>query len=251
MVAAIVVAVISAVVAAGSAIWTTRSQLRLKRLEVAWDDETRRRAAETEAAKVLARHREPLTAAAYELQRRLHNILEDGFLAYLETEQCEEAVESTAFRFAQYFGWSELFRRNIQVLTYGEDTRRVLALQGAIAKTFASGKEKWGPPFRIWADRQRAIGEEMIVEEHGQVLCMGYGRYATRRDEELRFWVDPLADEVSSLAVHQSPRLAEVQNLLCDLVEELDQHRVWQHAPLKRVPRPTFVVVDPLSERAI
>src|SRR4051812_18677498 len=135
--AAIIVAVISAVVAVGTAIWTTRSQLRLKQVET-----------ETEEAKILARYREPLTASAYELQRRLQNILEDGFLAFLDTEHREEAIESTAFRFAQYFGWSELFRRNIQLLPHGPETRRVIGLQGEIAKTLSSDGTKWGAPFR-------------------------------------------------------------------------------------------------------
>ena len=106
---------------------------------------------------VLAQYREPLTAAAY---RRLHNIFEDGFLAYLDTEQCDEAIESTGFRFASTLGWSELFRRNIQFRTYGEETHRVVALQGAIAKTLSlrqgevghSVQDLVGPPAR---DRRR------------------------------------------------------------------------------------------------
>jgi hypothetical protein len=29
----------------------------------------------------------------------------------------------------------------------------------------------------IWSDERRAIGERMMVEEHGKVLCMGYATF--------------------------------------------------------------------------
>ena len=51
----------------------------------------------------------------------------------------------------------------------------------------------------IWSDEQRALGELMIVEQHGKVLCMG-----------------------------------DAQHLLCELVETLDAHRVRYTRDLSR-----------------
>ena len=91
------------------------------------------------AEEVLARYREPLAAAAFDLQSRLYNILElEFFEKFGDGERAEDALRTTMFRFAQYFGWTEILRRDIQILSFPRDaeTRRVADLQEAIAECF-------------------------------------------------------------------------------------------------------------------
>jgi hypothetical protein len=234
----IVVAVISAVFAVASAVIAVFGQLRATKLQAQLDERAAEREAETEAEKALARYREPLASAAFDLQSRLYNILEQRFLSYLASDRKEAAIGSTVFRFAQYFGWTEILRRDIQFLNFGEveETQAVARLQAEVTKTFASDKTIWGRPFMIWSDEQRAIGERMIVEEHGVVLCVGYARFIEKRDELSGRWLEPLERDIHVVAAKRSVRLAKVQNLLCDLLERLDSSGVRYDRPLKRVP---------------
>ena len=80
-----------------------------------------------EAEAVLARYREPLLAAAYELQGRIYNILQLKFLPryYLAGDQDQKsyAVQNTLYVVGQYFGWSEILRREIQFLSFSDSKR--------------------------------------------------------------------------------------------------------------------------------
>ena len=188
---------------------------------------------EQHAAEVLARYREPLAAAAFDLQSRLYNILElEFFEHYGSGERAEEALRTTLFRFAQYFGWTEILRRDIQFLNFPNDdeTRRVAELQEVIAQCFRSNE--YGPELMIWGDEQRAIGELMIVEEHGKVLSMGYAAFRQRCDDTFAPWRIRMRDEL--FAESTQPRLRDIQNSLCELVETLDSRRVRYTRELKR-----------------
>jgi hypothetical protein len=182
--------------------------------------------AEAQAEEVLKRYREPLAAAAFDLQSRLYNILELEFFANFGEPhpRAEEAVRTTLFRIAQYFGWTEILRRDIQFLSFpeAEATQRVTELQRKIAKSFLT--DDHGEELMIWSDEQRAIGEQMIVEEHGKVLCMGYARFRKECNGVFAQWREQLRDDVIGEASHE--RMREVQHLLCDLVETLDDKRV-------------------------
>lgn len=213
---------IAAAVSAFIAVRQSRMAERLARLNRDLDRELH-------AEEVLKRYREPLAAAAYDLQSRLYNILRLDFFAKFGTgERAEEALDTTLFRLAQYFGWTEILRRDIQFLSFPEDddTRRVAHLQSEIARCFLS--DGYGTTLMIWSDEQRAIGERMIVEEHGKVLCMGYATFADRGapcDERLR---RELAEESAR------SRLLDAQHLLCELVETLDGRRVRYTQDLTR-----------------
>jgi hypothetical protein len=178
------------------------------------------------AEEILARYREPLAAAAFDLQSRLYNILCLDFFAKFggDHERCKIAENTTLFRLAQYLGWTEILRRDIQFLSFPEadDSRRVAHLQFQIRQRLLT--DAYGPVMMIWSDEQRAIGEQMIVEEHDKVLCMGYARF--HDDYATRFapWCERLRDELQSPMARD--RLREVQHLLCELVETLDAHRV-------------------------
>ena len=189
---------------------------------------------ELHAEEILKRYREPLAAAAFDLQSRLYNILRLDFFAKFggDHERCATAEETTLFRLAQYLGWSEILRRDIQFLSFPEatDTRRVIELQTAIAKRFGTSDDH--PGLMIWTDEQRAIGERMIVEEHGSVLCMGYARFDEEYPTRLAPWCERLRAELQSESGW--PRLRDLQHLLCDLVETLDARRMRYTQDLER-----------------
>ncbi|HEX6026496.1 MAG TPA: hypothetical protein VFZ00_31155 [Solirubrobacter sp.] len=180
---------------------------------------------EAQRAQTLAKYREPLAAAAFDLQSRLYNILRLNFFGNWGATRGDDAELTTLFRIAQYFGWTELLRRDIQFLAFpeDEDTRRVATLQFRIAKCFLHDDYDEAA-MMIWNDEQRAIGERMIIEEHGMVLCMGYARF---RDEVDRIYAGSLARiraQVHDAAAHK--RFRDIQHLLCELVEALDERRM-------------------------
>jgi hypothetical protein len=223
--------------AALSALVAVRQSRQDERLELL-KAELSRRAAEQEreerAEDVLTRYRQPLAAAAFDLQSRLYNILElDFFKKYgPDHERAEEALTTTLFRLAQYFGWTEILRRDIQFLSFAEDedTRRVATLQADIARRFLTDKQ--GTALMIWGDEQRAIGERMIVEKPDKLLSMGYASFREHRDDTFKPWLERLRNEVGEESARE--RLRDVQNLLCDLVLALDPRRVRYTQDLDR-----------------
>ena len=86
---------------------------------------------ELNAEDVLAKYREPLAAAAMDLQSRCYNIVRLGFFQSSTQARALSAAATTLFRFAQYFGWTEILRRDIQYLSFPEtvDTKCVAQLQ--------------------------------------------------------------------------------------------------------------------------
>jgi hypothetical protein len=231
--AGLMAAVISALVA----LRQSRLDERLARLNSDLQTEVHSRTAmidrDLRAEEVLTRYREPLAAAAFDLQSRLYNILRlDFFHKYAEGHRAEEALRTTLFRLAQYFGWTEILRRDIQFLSFPEDnaTRRVAQLQSKISKRFLTDDPS--PALMIWGDEQRAIGELMIVEEYGKVLCMGYAKFSEHCDLAFATWRDRLRTEVHDKAAEA--RLRDIQHLLCELVETLDAKRVRYTEDLQR-----------------
>jgi len=229
---------IAALVSAIVAFRQSRMDERVARLNSDLETEVHKRTAlfdrELHAEEVLARYREPLAAAAFDLQSRLYNILKLDFFAKFggDHPRREEALRTTLFRLAQYLGWTEILRRDIQFLSFpeAEDTQRVAGLQSDIAKRLLTDED--GLALMIWSDEQRAIGELMIVEEHGKVLCMGYARFRDACDDTFAPWCERLRGEVTQESARD--RLRDVQHVLCDLVEALDRQRVRYTRDLER-----------------
>jgi len=183
---------------------------------------------------VLTRYREPLAVAAFDLQSRLYNIVEQGFLDLYGADHSrgEISLQTTLFRIAQYFGWTEILRRDIQYLSFPEAdaTRRVVQLQSDVAEAFRS--DKYGQAMMLWADEQRALGELMIVEEHGKVLSMVFAAFRDRCQDTFAPSLARLRDEL--LLPEAEERLRDVQHGLCDLVRALDVNRVRYADELQR-----------------
>jgi hypothetical protein len=213
-----------------TAILNYRGQQRLERLKadllIARDE----RQAELETQKIMSRFRDPLMHAAYDLQSRIFNILRQQFLPrYLvrgAAREQEYAVENTVFLFAQFLGWTEAIREELQFLDLGaeEDTKKLRALQNMIYHHFQT--DDLGPGFRLFAGEQRAIGELMIDRKGGAVCrCIGFATFTSSRKPEIDQWLNPVREDIRKLAVQPGifdRRLTAIQHAMIDLLEFLD-----------------------------
>jgi hypothetical protein len=148
-------------------------------------------------AEASTRYRTSLAFAAGELRNRLDNVLSGEFLdAYGRGAHQAEAIQSTLFRFAQYFGWSEVVRRYARNpdLRHVEDTRRVLRVQDDVTQAFSTDDYGAGG-FMIWRESQRAIGELMITRDGDLVDVMGVAGFASAFDK-FRPWMARMEDTI-------------------------------------------------------
>jgi len=181
--------------------------------------------ARRDAKKALDSYREPLLAAAYELQARLYNILELKFIEKYVTDDTggkrRSAIESTLYVVAQFFGWREIIRREVQYLRFSRDTqtREIAALLRNVEETFLS--DKYGPQFMIWRVEQRGLGERMIISADNKLACLGYASFIDNR-ATMNEWLEPLENDFEHLEDGGRQRLAELQHLLLQLVKQLD-----------------------------
>jgi hypothetical protein len=184
--------------------------------------------ARREADSVLGRYREPLVGAAYELQSRLYGILELNFLGayYVRGDQAQRtyAVQNTLYVVAQYFGWCEILRQEIQFLSFSdsERTRAVSRRLRRVVEVFQSDNPVLGRRFLIWRGEQRAIGQLMMDEKGDQVHCLGYASFVARTEPGFRVWFERLEADIAGFAEDANLRLVELQHALVDLIRELD-----------------------------
>ncbi len=229
----LVIALISAAVAIASAALAIWGQTKAAR--IAADLENFRRSEERrhEQEKAVARYREPLGRAAYDLQSRLYNILELRFIRkYYDNGTDRErsyVVNNTVFLAAQYFAWTEIIRREIQFLDLGTDekTRELAGLQDNIYTLWQN--DKMGPLFRVFAGEQRAIGECMIRGGPTGDRCIGYGAFLNQDEKRKDQLLDALKADVRSFSTHLDearPRLIALQNALIDLLDFLDPSHI-------------------------
>jgi hypothetical protein len=191
-----------------------------------------------EARAVLESYREPLLAAAYELQARLHNILCDRFLErhLLGSNRIKKdaALESTLYVFAQFFAWREIIRQEIQLLRFPKDkeTREMARLVLDIGEAFL--RDDFGDQFMIWRVEQRGLGERMITISDGKPRCLGYAAFIEKR-ATMNHWLQPLESDLNNLQDQGRKRLAEVQHLLLDLVTRLDEDQTRYPFKMEKV----------------
>jgi hypothetical protein len=182
--------------------------------------------ARRDARKALDSYREPLLAASYELQARLYNIVRLGFVEKYITDDTagkrDPAVQSTLYVFAQFFGWQEIIRREVQYLRFSRDdkTREIGQLLRNIGEVFLLNT--YGPQFMIWRVEQRGLGECMIVCEDGKLSCLGYASFIDKC-ATMKEWLGPLERDFENLQEGGRKRLTDLQHLLLDLVLKLDE----------------------------
>jgi len=193
------------------------------------------RLAKQETEKIVSKFRDPLLHAAYDLQSRIYNILRQDFLGVYYTKgtdrEKEYAVDNTIFLIAQYLGWTELIRQEIQFLDLGEDdeTRKLRTLQDGMYTQLRTDKV-FGKGFRLFAGEQRAVGELMIDRGGETTRCIGYAKFLKDKNQDLDRWLQPLRDDVQNMAANPvlfEGRLVAMQHSLIDLLEFLDPGYVY------------------------
>jgi hypothetical protein len=225
----ILTAVIAAIVAIVSAAITIVGQFRLARFKAQLDQEKESQTKQEQARQVLARYRDPLAHAAYDLQAKLFNILRQRLLLVYfvngNDSEREYTVQNTIYVIAQYLCWREIIRRGVQHLDLGEEdaTRQLSELLERIQVMFLS--DGFDRTFRIFRGEQRAIGERLVVIENGALGCMGYAEFVDRQEESFRRWFRKLEHDVDILSKELpacADRLVQLQHALIDLLDYLD-----------------------------
>ena len=216
----VVLALIASLTSLGVAVVSVWMQQRGTR-------EAREHARRSEAKVVLDRYRGPLLAAAWELGDRIDNIRHDRFLDYLDEDSglAIQAELTTLFRFAQYFGWREVLRTEVQLLRFDDegDTKLVSSLIGDIVSALATDRLD-GRRAMLWAEQQRAIGELMIIDQGaGPAKCIGYAAFSSHYDDRFKAWMGEFAGSLQPLATPTSDRMRLVEWGLVGLVRQLDE----------------------------
>jgi hypothetical protein len=233
--APIVVAATPGVLALIGVLLNNRAQRRsgtdIEKLRRSLDDRSRQRA-------MVQRYQEPLARAVFDLQSRLWNILRQSFLqAYasdLESREWLYARDSTVWLFAQYFGWVEIVRREIQFIPFGEDdqSRQLQMALEQVARVCSTDTWINDGAFQVYRSEQRALGELVITDGHdaegkARTSCMGFAAFrAALEDSEssVARWFAPLQADITAAAHNGAgqTRVRQLQHALIDLVEILD-----------------------------
>jgi hypothetical protein len=186
-----------------------------------------------------------LAWAAFDLQTRLYNVLHGyrldrspgtgrGFLTVCLTHgtphEAEYVRRSTVFVLAEYLGWVEILRRDVQFLDLGRSrtNRRVMSQISEIGSVLGRMSPE-SNELRLFRTQQRALGELMVHPdgEPGRRRCLGYAEFCHRLDTDEVFseWFRRLLADVDELAADAGPavpRLEKVQQLLMALIDLLD-----------------------------
>jgi hypothetical protein len=206
-------------------------------LEEAKDQITRGREAATkadEAARVVARYRDPLLRSAYDLQSRIYNVYRPG--GFRGGRDPEYFRLNTLFLFAEFLAWLEIIRREVQFLDLGavqetKDLARVLQKAQDQMSTTSGLRDN----LYLYRGHQRAIGELMLARVEGQTTagpryeCMGYAAFiAAHEDPAFAKWFTRFGDAIDRLRNdkrYRPERLVRVQHALIDLIDLLDRDR--------------------------
>jgi hypothetical protein len=244
----VVTAIIAAIVAGISAVVSIYGQMRVAQLSdrLAKQRETESREAQTAA--LMSKYRDPLLRSAIDLQSRLFNIHKNQILQNFDQKRLSEQdylIHNTLYVFAEYFGWVEILRREIQFLDLGdlELNRHLNELFLNITKAFSTNRFNHnGKPdvtFQLFNGEQRAIGEIMMqARSTDQMLgyeCIGYAAFVQKMSEpSFARWFIKLKEDFDVMI--QEPelggkRLILIHSRLIDLIDFLDPHCV-------RVPLP-------------
>jgi hypothetical protein len=196
------------------------------------------RARRAQTLDLVARYRDPLLWAAFDLRSRLFNIVAKDFLRVCregDEDEWNYAQTSTLFVIAEYLGWVEILRRSVQFLDLGDDSRnrRLVSLFRSVDRAFSSVKLN-DAALRLHRGEQRAIGELMLSSGRAQLdgpECIGYATFCARLEENERFasWFKRLRLSIEDLAardVARTERLVDLQNRLMDLIDFLDPDAV-------------------------
>ncbi len=235
----IIIAIISAVVALISAIISIFGQIRIAQLKDQFTQQQEARSQKARSQALIAKYRDPLLRSAFDLQSRIYNITMQNFMNLYGShisEQHKYCIDNTLYVIAEFLGWIEILRREVQFLDLGsvEDNQKLNQLLFNITATFYS--EQYSFVFLLLKGQQRAIGELMmsdhrVVEQPLSYECIGYATFSQRLHEDKIFnsWFSSLTSDLECLdkegKAHYG-RLIVLQNTLIDLIDFLDPDKI-------------------------
>ncbi|NJL20106.1 MAG: hypothetical protein HC895_03560 [Leptolyngbyaceae cyanobacterium SM1_3_5] len=236
----VVTAIIAAIVAVVSAVISIYGQARIAQLTDRLMKQREAESREAQTASLMSKYRDPLLRSAIDLQSRLYNIHQNKFLErfYQESPSAQNyALYNTLYVVAEYFGWVEILRGEIQFLDLGdlERNRRLSELLASINQAFGRyGRHTLGSNFRLFNGEQRAIGEIMAVpRSNSEVIgydCIGYATFVKKMsDPEFAGWFTKLRDDVDAIGNQSAvdlKRIVLIHSRLIDLIDFLDPHCV-------------------------
>lgn len=233
----LVIALIAAVVAIASAIISFFGQRKTTILQNDLTKEREQQSREARADALLSKYRDPLLRSAYSLQSRCFSIVQLDFLRIYYNKSERDKLYSkhhTLYVFAEYLGWVEVIRREIQFLDFGniEATKRLQQLLHEVSFSFLTD----GIPlnFRLFSGEQRAIGELILTDRNrgdGATFdCIGFAEFSHRvSNDELSHWFEKLKESIETAANEDDPeytRLTHIQHGLIDLIDFLDPDHI-------------------------
>ena len=234
--------------------------IRAARIRHELDAERERRQAEQSALKAAQGVYEPLAQAAAELQSRIFNIVETGWVGIIKRYQSHQhyTETSTAFLFAHYFGWIEARRE--AVLSSSGEGRRDEEVQHLIDNVLNTlRRSEYGEGFLFFSAEQRAIGELMFSWEHTRHVeisephVMGYAAFVDlyEHDEEFRRWFAPIDAGIDRVSSGDNRRLIDIHHALVDLILALDpKHKYTSGYALKPIEIDAGAVPPPTAPHA-
>jgi hypothetical protein len=231
----ILTAIIAAIVAVVSAVISIYGQWRIARLQHQFAEQQEQRSQEARAQALIAKYRDPLLRSAFDLQSRLYNIVEGTFLNIYRSKyegSKRYALDNTLYVVAEYLGWVEILRREVQFLDLGnvDQSRELNQIIYGVRDVFLTSKYPF--VFRLFNGQQRAIGELMMTlrkpDEHSaNYECIGYATFSQKLHEDERFaaWFSNLIYDFECLVREPREyykRLVVLQNNLIELIDFLD-----------------------------
>lgn len=261
LIAALIAGLVSLTVAATTAIVQLILSRRQRQHELYVTEEQQAR----EAERIRSRYRDPLIAAANALQSRLFNIVEKKLFSQpAENEERRGrrpySIESTLYVLAEFLGWVEILRQEMQFLDLGSDrkTWRLYNILHGVQDILAQNDPQLGSALRLFRVEQRAIGELMIesltIGDQTRLSCIGPATFTQRLARtEFVVWLSPVEDSLQGL-VQGNPgclaRAALLQNWLLELVDFLDPGEVRVPGSRRKLDiLPEFVRFSPSSRK--
>ncbi|HET9911652.1 MAG TPA: hypothetical protein VFQ13_07175 [Anaerolineales bacterium] len=230
----IITSIIAASVALISVAIGIYGQVRTTRLQHQLVQQREVQSQETKATEILAKYRDPLLRAAYDLQSRLFRLLSGTFLgtSFSKITKWERTYlfQNTMYILAEYLGWVEILRREVRFLDLGnvQANRRLAELMESITEIFFEDSPE--DPFRLLRGEQRAIGEIMIAPNtHANAApleCIGYATFVQKlKEPDFKRWFRNLHKDIEKFIREPTvarKRTALLQHALIDLIDFLD-----------------------------
>jgi hypothetical protein len=190
------------------------------------DRVTWRRDLRIEREKSLAQYGGPAVRAMHELQQRIYVMVFKHPKRFdsLDAEEAEYETESLAFLVAQCCARIEMLRGKMEDLDYAKLVDKL----DPISRNLAA----YGHAYQLHRLHQQEIAELMlIVNDKGNVQCMGYSRFITnlKADDTVRCW-SRLILWARSILEHwptEIRMLVDIQNALVDALDFLDERFRW------------------------